>query len=267
MLARRFLLTATMAAALASPTIGVVAFAADAPAPLVTVVNPYAPSGVGEGDNQGSGKAPANGTVGKADAKNPPGQAPNGTDANAGYECDRNSGVGNNGGNPAHSGCRTPSPSPSTSSPSPSSTTTTSPSPSRTTTTSPSPSTTTTTSPSPTTTTSPSPSSTTTTSPSPSNTTTTSPSPATIISGGPSEQPVVGGPSKKPGSSPIASVTPEQPVCLTGPCYRPTPPALPFTGARTDAMLLLGGEAVLVGLLLLLLGNLATQVRKLILIG
>jgi hypothetical protein len=64
---------------------------------------PFDPSGVGEGDNQGNGNAPANGTVGKADGKNPPGQVKNGGDR--GYECDDNSGVGNNGGNPAHSGC------------------------------------------------------------------------------------------------------------------------------------------------------------------
>ncbi len=64
---------------------------------------PFDPNGVGEGDNQGNGNAPANGTVGKADGKNPPGQVKNGGDR--GYECDDNSGVGNNGGNPAHSGC------------------------------------------------------------------------------------------------------------------------------------------------------------------
>ena len=38
--------------------------------------------------------------VGNADAKNPPGQLPGGTDANAGYECDWNQGVGQT--NPAH---------------------------------------------------------------------------------------------------------------------------------------------------------------------
>ena len=40
---------------------------------------------------------------GKADAKNPPGQAPDGSDSNKGYECDENQGVGKT--NPAHSGC------------------------------------------------------------------------------------------------------------------------------------------------------------------
>ena len=65
----------------------------------------YCPTDVGGGDNQGNGSAPANGTVGNADSKNPPGQAPDGTDPNSGYECDANSGVGDNGGNPAHTGC------------------------------------------------------------------------------------------------------------------------------------------------------------------
>lgn len=67
---------------------------------------PYDPANVGEGDNQGNGNAPDNGTVGKADAKNPPGQVGNGTDR--GYECDDNKGIGDNGGNPAHSGCTPP---------------------------------------------------------------------------------------------------------------------------------------------------------------
>jgi hypothetical protein len=46
---------------------------------------------------------PCNGCVGRADDKAPAGQAAG--DANAGYECDRNRGVGR--GNPAHSGCET----------------------------------------------------------------------------------------------------------------------------------------------------------------
>lgn len=46
---------------------------------------------------------PCNGCVGRADDKAPAGQAPG--DKNAGYECDRNRGVGR--GNPAHSGCET----------------------------------------------------------------------------------------------------------------------------------------------------------------
>jgi len=56
------------------------------------------PSGNGNATNQ-----PAAGTKGKADSKNPPGQAPDGTDDNKGYECDDNQGVGKT--NPAHSGC------------------------------------------------------------------------------------------------------------------------------------------------------------------
>ena len=58
----------------------------------------------GNGGGGAKGK-PCAGCVGNADDKNPPGQAPNGSDHNAGYECDRNNGVGK--GNPAHSGCTT----------------------------------------------------------------------------------------------------------------------------------------------------------------
>lgn len=63
------------------------------------------PSGNGLGDGNAYGK-PCAGCVGNADNKNPPGQAPNGSDPNAGYECDRNQGVGQT--NPAHSGCGYP---------------------------------------------------------------------------------------------------------------------------------------------------------------
>ena len=69
---------------------------------------PYDPNGVGEPSGNGksednNGKRPCAGCVGNADAKNPPGQMPGGSDGNAGYECDRNQGVGKT--NPAHSGC------------------------------------------------------------------------------------------------------------------------------------------------------------------
>lgn len=60
------------------------------------------PSMNGKGDGNANGK-PCAGCVGNADYKNPPGQAPDGSDSNAGYECDRNQGVGKS--NPAHSGC------------------------------------------------------------------------------------------------------------------------------------------------------------------
>jgi hypothetical protein len=63
------------------------------------------PSGNGNGTGAAVGK-PCAGCVGKADNKNPPGQYPNGTDANAGYECDRNHGIGRT--NPAHTGCTAP---------------------------------------------------------------------------------------------------------------------------------------------------------------
>src|SRR4051794_9183717 len=59
------------------------------------------PSLNGNGGGQATGK-PCAGCVGKADNKNPPGQAPDGSDANAGYECDRNHGIGRT--NPAHTG-------------------------------------------------------------------------------------------------------------------------------------------------------------------
>lgn len=57
----------------------------------------------GAGDGDASGR-PCAGCVGKADNKNPPGQAPNADeDGDRGYECDDNQGVGQ--GNPAHTGC------------------------------------------------------------------------------------------------------------------------------------------------------------------
>ncbi len=66
--------------------------------------NPGQPSGNGQGN------APHEaGSKGKADAKNPPGQAPDGSDANNGYECDGNRGIAQ--GNPAHSGCTSSQPS------------------------------------------------------------------------------------------------------------------------------------------------------------
>lgn len=81
------------------------------------------PSGNGNGGGEAVGK-PCAGCVGKADNKNPPGQLPGGSDANKGYECDANHGVGRT--NPAHTGCKPgetppstpPSPPPSTPPPS-----------------------------------------------------------------------------------------------------------------------------------------------------
>lgn len=57
----------------------------------------------GQGGGNANGR-PCMGCVGNADDKNPPGQLPNGRDHNAGYECDRNKGVGQ--GNPAHTDCQ-----------------------------------------------------------------------------------------------------------------------------------------------------------------
>ena len=64
--------------------------------------NVGSPSLNGNGNGNAVGKPPA-GTAGKADNKNPQGQMPNGSDLNAGYECDTNHGIGRT--NPAHTGC------------------------------------------------------------------------------------------------------------------------------------------------------------------
>src|SRR3954468_13510690 len=73
----------------------------------------YCPSGVGlpSGNGNGNGNAngkPCAGCVGNADDKNPPGQYPDGSDHNHGYECDGNNGIGKT--NPAHSGCQSSPP-------------------------------------------------------------------------------------------------------------------------------------------------------------
>ena len=72
--------------------------------------DPADPGASGVGQPSGNGKStdnngnrPCAGCVGKADYKNPPGQLPDGSDHNKGYECDGNEGVGKM--NPAHSGC------------------------------------------------------------------------------------------------------------------------------------------------------------------
>ncbi|HET6167025.1 MAG TPA: LPXTG cell wall anchor domain-containing protein [Marmoricola sp.] len=59
----------------------------------------------GNGGGLATGE-PCAGCVGKADNKNPSGQMPNGSDPNAGYECDTNHGIART--NPAHTGCVTP---------------------------------------------------------------------------------------------------------------------------------------------------------------
>ena len=60
------------------------------------------PSGNGNGDGNAYGR-PLAGSVGNADIKNPPGQMPDESDGNNGYECDGNSGIALT--NPAHTGC------------------------------------------------------------------------------------------------------------------------------------------------------------------
>ncbi|GLZ31869.1 hypothetical protein Lesp02_40570 [Lentzea sp. NBRC 105346] len=74
------------------------------------------PSLNGNGTGEAVGK-PCAGCVGKADNKNPPGQMPDGSDLNAGYECDTNHGIGKT--NPAHTGCKPTTP-PTSSTPPPS---------------------------------------------------------------------------------------------------------------------------------------------------
>ncbi|MDQ3964445.1 MAG: hypothetical protein M3277_11125 [Actinomycetota bacterium] len=80
--------------------------------------NPYestcdlSPSGNGN-DRGGALGRPCAGCVGAADNKNPPGQFPDGSDHNNGYECDGNNGIGKgkdeqSRGNPAHTGCVRP---------------------------------------------------------------------------------------------------------------------------------------------------------------
>ncbi|MDQ3849894.1 MAG: hypothetical protein M3296_04670, partial [Actinomycetota bacterium] len=76
---------------------------ADCPSgPYCATTSTTTPSANGNGNGQATGR-PCAGCVGSADDKNPPGQLPGPEDANAGYECDKNSGIGQ--GNPAHTGC------------------------------------------------------------------------------------------------------------------------------------------------------------------
>lgn len=69
------------------------------PTPTTTSGNGYGQAAAHANENG----LPDAGTVGNADSKNPPGQYPDGSDANNGYECDENGGVGQS--NPAHTGC------------------------------------------------------------------------------------------------------------------------------------------------------------------
>jgi hypothetical protein len=90
--------------------------------PGTTCTHAYCSNGTGLEPGNGNDSAPAKGQpcagcVGKADNKNPKGQYPSGpVDHNAGYECDRNQGIGK--ANPAHTGCTGTTPAP-TSKPSP----------------------------------------------------------------------------------------------------------------------------------------------------
>jgi hypothetical protein len=74
---------------------------ANVPGPYDSTRN-GSPSLNGNGNGNATGE-PCAGCVGKADNKNPPGQLPGPSGLNAGYECDRNNGIGKT--NPAHTGC------------------------------------------------------------------------------------------------------------------------------------------------------------------
>ena len=100
---QRAILTAAATAALSLAGAGSAFAGAKAPGPY----DPYAvgaPSANGNGVGYAYGR-PCAGCVGNADAMNPPGQLPDATDPNLGYECDANAGIGAT--NPAHSGCGT----------------------------------------------------------------------------------------------------------------------------------------------------------------
>jgi len=104
----REIFVAAAAAADGIAGVGLAGPAAAAPggANIPGVYTQNSPSGAESANGNGNGKAvgrPAAGSVGNADTKNPPGQQPNGSDANNGYECDGNNGIAK--GNPAHTGC------------------------------------------------------------------------------------------------------------------------------------------------------------------
>ena len=96
-----------------------------------TVGGPYDATCDGSASNNGNGSAqppgrPCAGCVGNADNQQPPGQMPGGSDANNGFECDGNQGVGQ--GNPAHTSC-TPGAVVATATPTPTPTVTPTPTP------------------------------------------------------------------------------------------------------------------------------------------
>ena len=170
-----------------------------------SLTNPYIANGFGQ--VQGGHLA---GTEGKADNKFPPGQAPNGTDSNRGYECDQNPGIGN--GNPAHTTCKAQ-------------TVTTTP-PTTTPTTTPSVTPTTTPSVTPTTT----PSVTPTTTPSVTPTTT----PSVVTPGAPSGGAVTVTPA--PQVEAVTVTAPSAAVAVTAPTPAPAAVVAPTTPGRAGAV-------------------------------
>ena len=75
------------------------------PGPYTNTCEPEHEPGNGSENGNATGQ-PCAGCVGNADDKQPPGQFPDGSDHNNGYECDGNQGVGKE--NPAHTGCAYP---------------------------------------------------------------------------------------------------------------------------------------------------------------
>jgi len=207
------------------------------------------PSLNGNGNGKAVGK-PCAGCVGKADNKNPPGQAPNGSDHNNGYECDGNHGVGKT--NPAHTGCASLVVSPS---PRPSPSMSTSPSASPTATVSPSVSPTATVSPSvsPTATVSPSVSPTATVSPSVSPTATVSPSVSPTATVSPSVSPTT--PTTTVLGRKITRTPPNQTPTVLPNRVAQTPNALPFTGDSIAPLVGFAAILLLSGLMAVVAGR------------
>lgn len=80
------------------------------PGPYDNTCEPEHEPGNGSENGNAFGQ-PCAGCVGNADDMNPPGQFPDGSDNNNGYECDGNEGIGQE--NPAHTSCQESPPPPS----------------------------------------------------------------------------------------------------------------------------------------------------------
>ena len=240
------------------------------------------PSGNGNAPDGNPGP-PCAGCVGNADNQQPPGQLPGGSDANNGYECDGNQGVGQ--GNPAHTSCTPGSEGTPTPTPTPTVTPTVTPTPT--------PTVTPTVTPTPTPTVTPTPTPTVTPTPTPTPTPTVTagdqsdpdtdddpsgPQPPIVDGIPPVEPPIDGGPPPGippvDGTPPVAggpaevepdfvlgvrfSAAPDQPEVL-GAALEAAPEAdaevaparaLPFTGASALRWVSIGLASILLGSLL-----------------